>query len=73
MHQKTVLDYKGKNIYIIGGAVKVTSVYVEDERVHIQEFKDKVAEHHNIESMPHSNLTAVYGNERVETMESLSK
>ena len=65
---KDGLDYKGKNIYIIGGAdgaVKeaiylagiagmVTIVCVEDELVCIQEFKDKAAEHHNIEIMPHS-------------------
>ena len=76
-------DYKGKNIYIIGGADgavkeaiylagiagKVTIVCVEDELVCIQEFKDKVAAHHNIEIMPHSSLTAVYGNEIVEELE----
>lgn len=76
-------DYKGKNIYIIGGAdgavkeaiylagiaEKVTIVCVEDELVCIQEFKDKVAALHNIEIMPHSSLTAVYGNERVEELE----
>lgn len=80
---KDGLDYKGKNIYIIGGAdgaVKeaiylagiagmVTIVCVEDELVCIQEFKDKAAEHHNIEIMPHSSLTAVYGNERAEELE----
>ncbi len=35
----------------------------------IQEFKDKVAAYHNIEIMPHSSLTAVYGNERAEELE----
>ena len=69
---KDGLDYKGKNIYIIGGADgavkeaiylagiagRVTIVCVEDELVCIQEFKDKAAEHHNIEIMPHSSLTA---------------
>ena len=29
---------------------------MEDELVCIQEFKDKVAAHHNIEIMPHSSL-----------------
>ncbi len=76
-------DYKGKNTYIIGGAdgavkeaiylagiaEKVIIVCVEDELVCIQEFKDKVAALHNIEIMPHSSLTAVYGNERVEELE----
>ena len=80
---KDGLDYKGKNIYIIGGADgavkeaiylagiagRVTIVCVEDELVCIQEFKDKAAEHHNIEIMPHSSLTAVYGNERAEELE----
>lgn len=80
---KDGLDYKGKNIYIIGGADgavkeaiylagiagKVTIVCVEDELVCIQEFKDKVAAYHNIEIMPHSSLTAVYGNERAEELE----
>ena len=42
---------------------------MEDELVCIQEFKDKVAAHHNIEIMPHSSLTAVYGNEIVEELE----
>ena len=80
---KDGLDYKGKNIYIIGGADgavkeaiylagiagRVTIVCGEDELVCIQEFKDKAAEHHNIEIMPHSSLTAVYGNERAEELE----
>ena len=80
---KDGFDYKGKNIYIIGGADgavkeaiylagiagRVTIVCVEDELVCIQEFKDKAAEHHNIEIMPHSSLTAVYGNERAEELE----
>lgn len=42
---------------------------MEDELVCIQEFKDKIAAHHNIEIMPHSSLTAVYGNERAEELE----
>lgn len=42
---------------------------MEDELVCIQEFKDKVAAYHNIEIMPHSSLTAVYGNERAEELE----
>lgn len=76
-------DYKGKNVYVIGGADgavkealylagiagKVTIVCVEDELVCIQEFKDKVASYDNIEIMPHSSLTAVYGNGAVEELE----
>lgn len=42
---------------------------MEDELACIQEFKDKVAVHNNIEIMPHSSLTAVYGNEAVEELE----
>lgn len=76
-------NYKGKNVYVIGGADgavkealylaemagKVIIVCVEDELACIQEFKDKVAAHDNIEIMPHSSLTAVYGNEAVEELE----
>lgn len=76
-------DYKGKNVYVIGGAdgavkealylakiaAKVMIVCVEDELVCIQEFKDKVAACDNIEIMPHSSLTAVYGDEAVEELE----
>lgn len=80
---KDGLNYKGKNVYVIGGADgavkealylaeiagKVTIVCVEDELACIQEFKDKVVTHDNIEIMPHSSLTAVYGNEAVEELE----
>ena len=80
---KDGFDYKGKNIYIIGGADgavkeaiylagiagKVTIVCVEDELICIQEFKDKVTAPHNIEIMPHSSLTAVFGIERAERLE----
>lgn len=80
---KDGLNYKGKNVYVIGGADgavkealylakmagKVTIVCVEDELACIQEFKDKVASHNNIEIMPHSSLTAVYGSEAVEELE----
>lgn len=76
-------DYKGKNIYVIGGAdgavkeaiylaeiaKRVTIVCLEDELVCIQEFKDKATACQNIEIMPHASLTAVYGNERAEELE----
>ena len=76
-------DYKGKNVYVIGGADgavkeaiylagiagKVTIVCVEDELVCIQEFKDKAAACDNIEIIPHASLTAVYGSETVEELE----
>ena len=78
------MKYKGKNVYIIGGAdgavkealylseiaEKVTIVCVEDELVCIQEFKDKIFTHDNIEIMPHSSLTAVYGSDALEELES---
>lgn len=80
---KDGLNYKGKNVYVIGGAdgaVKealylaeiagsVTIVCVEDELACIQEFKDKVVTHDNIKIMAHSSLTAVYGSESVEELE----
>ena len=76
-------DYKGKNVYVIGGAdgaVKealylaeitreVTIVCVEDELACIQEFRDKAAAWHNIKIIPHASLTAVYGSEAVEELE----
>ncbi len=80
---KDGLNYKGKNVYVIGGADgavkealylseiagKVIIVCVEDELACIQEFRDKIVTHDNIEIMPHSSLTAVYGNEAVEELE----
>ncbi len=62
---KDGLDYKGKHVYVIGGADgavkealylakiagKVTIVCVEDELVCIQEFKDNVSTYDNIEIM----------------------
>lgn len=80
---KDGMHYKGRNVYVIGGADgavkealylaemagKVIIVCVEDELACIQEFKDKVVAHNNIEIMPHSSLTAVYGSEAVEELE----
>lgn len=80
---KDGLNYKGKNVYVIGGADgavkealylaglagKVVIVCVEDELACIQEFKDRVETFDNIEIMPHSSLTAVYGSEAVEELE----
>ncbi len=80
---KDGLAYKGRNVYVIGGADgavkealylaqiarKVIIVCVEEELVCIQEFKDKIASHNNIEIMPHVSLTAVYGKESVEELE----
>lgn len=76
-------NYKGKNVYVIGGAdgavkealylartaAKVTIVCVEEELACIREFKDKVVSCNNIEIMPHTSLTAVYGGEAVEELE----
>lgn len=80
---KDGMHYKGKTVYVIGGADgavkealylaklagKVIIVCVEDALACIQEFKDKVSTHDNIEIMPHSSLTAVYGSEAVEELE----
>lgn len=80
---KDGLNYKGKTVYVIGGADgavkealylagiadKVIIICVEDELACIQEFKDKAAACKNIEIMPHSSLTAVYGDEAVEELE----
>lgn len=80
---KDGLQYQGKNVYVIGGAdgavkealylaeiaKKVTIVCVEEELVCIQEFKDKVVTHDNIEIMPHTSLTAVYGDKAAEELE----
>lgn len=77
------LNYKGKNVYVIGGADgavkealylaeiagKVIIVCVEDELACIQEFKDKAAACDNIEIMPHTSLTAVHGGEALEELE----
>lgn len=76
-------QYKGKTVYVIGGAdgavkealylaqiaARVIIVCIEDALVCIQEFKDKVAAHNNIEIMPHSSLTAVYGGQAAEELE----
>ena len=76
-------NYRGKNVYVIGGADgavkealyladiagKVTIVCVEDELACIQEFKDKATVHDNIKIMPHSSLTAVYGDKALEELE----
>ncbi len=76
-------DYKGKNIYVIGGAdgavkeaiylaeiaKRVTIVCLEDELACIQEFKDKTAARQNIEIVPHTSLTAVYGDKRAGELE----
>lgn len=80
---KDGLDYKGKTVYVIGGADgavkealylagiagKVVIVCIEDALACIQEFKDKVNACDNIEIMPHASLTAVYGSEAVEELE----
>ena len=80
---KDGINYKGKNVYVIGGADgavkealylagiagRVTIVCVENELACIQEFKDRVAVCGNIEIMPHASLTAVYGDEAVEELE----
>ncbi len=80
---KDGLNYKGKTVYVIGGADgavkealylakiagKVVIVCVEEELACIQEFKDRILTYDNIEIMPHASLTAVYGKDAVEELE----
>ena len=76
-------NYKGKTVYVIGGAdgavkealylsnlaKKVVIVCVEDELVSIPEFKNKVEATENIEVVPHTSLTAVYGGDHLNKLE----
>ncbi len=75
--------YKGRNVYVVGGAdgavkealylskiaERVTIVCVEDELACIPEFKERAVKCDNISIMPHSSLTAVYGSGRAEELE----
>lgn len=75
--------YKGKNIYVVGGAdgaikealylsqfaEKVTIIHFEDKLGCIAEFKEKVNKTPNITLRLGSRLHAVYGVEKVESLE----
>ena len=77
---KTAEIYKGKNMYVIGGAdgavkealylskfaKQVTIVCVEEKLACIQEFRDKVNKSTNIVVCPNCTLTSVTGNEQIE-------
>lgn len=75
--------YKGKNIYVVGGAdgaikealylsqfaEKVTIIHFEDKLGCIAEFKEKINKTPNITLRLGSRLHAVYGVEKVESLE----
>ncbi len=75
-------DYKGKHVYVIGGAdgaVKealylsklaedVTIVCIEDALACIPEFKNKVEKADNIKVIPHSSLKEAKGTDHVEEL-----
>ncbi len=75
--------YRGKNIYVVGGAdgavkealylakfgAKVTIIHFEDQLGCIAEFRDKVAQTPNISLCLHSRLHAVYGVDQVQSLE----
>ena len=74
--------YKGKNVYVIGGAdgavkealylsklaKEVMLVCVEDELACIPEFKEKALHTPNLKIMPHSSLVEVLGDGKVEEL-----
>ncbi len=80
---KTAEEFKGRNMYVIGGAdgavkeaiylskfgAKVTIVCVEDELSCIYEFKEKVNTLDNIKVISHSSLNAIKGDEEIEEIE----
>ena len=80
-------NYRGKNVYVIGGAdgaVKeaiflaqyadtVTIVHHGEELACISEFKEKISKLPNIKVRVNSELDAVYGVERVESLELLDR
>lgn len=79
--------YKGKNIYVVGGAdgaIKealylaqfaktLTVIHFEDELGCIAEFKEKLKKTPNIKLRLHSRLHGVYGVEKVESLEILDE
>ena len=79
--------YKGKNIYVIGGAdgavkealylsqfaKKLTIIHFEDKLGCIPEFSKKIDSASNIEVLTSSRLAAVHGTEQVERLEIVSE
>ena len=79
---RTSEKYRGRNMYVIGGAdgavkealylarfaKKVTIVCVEEELACIQEFRNKAKATSNIVVRPHSSLINVKGNEEIEQL-----
>lgn len=75
--------YQGKNVYVVGGAdgavkealylakyaAQVTVIHFEDSLGCIYEFKEKVAKTPNIKLRLHARLHAVYGVDKVESLE----
>lgn len=76
-------DYRGKHVYVVGGAdgavkeaiylakfaKKVTIIHFEETLGCIAEFRNKIQELSNIELKLSSRLHAVYGNDKVESLE----
>ena len=84
---KDAMIYRGKHVYVVGGAdgavkealylagfaEKVTIIHFEETLGCIAEFREKAAHTPNIEICLHSRLHAVYGVEKVETLEILDE
>lgn len=80
-------SYRGKHIYVVGGAdgavkealylaklaSKVTIIHFEDSLGCIAEFREKVKETPNISLRLHSRLHGVYGTDQVRTLEILDE
>lgn len=76
-------NFIGKNVYVVGGAdgaikealylsqfaKKVTIIHFEDSLGCIAEFKEKIKKVKNIELKLHSRLHAVYGRDKVESLD----
>ena len=84
---KDAMKYRGKHVYVIGGAdgavkealylagvaEKVTIIHFEETLGCIAQFQEKVAHTPNIELRLHARLHAVYGVEKVESLEILDE
>lgn len=84
---KDAMKYRGKHVYVIGGAdgavkealylagvaEKVTIIHFEETLRCIAQFQEKVAHTPNIELRLHARLHAVYGVEKVESLEILDE
>ena len=70
---KDAMKYRGKHVYVIGVAEKVTIIHFEETLGCIAQFQEKVAHTPNIELRLHARLHAVYGVEKVESLEILDE